>query len=695
MHSVLAGANQASGILAMVRARWIAALPAVAAVLLFKLAISDGGRDPAALMLAQTVTFVGVGLLVALRRTRVGSLGVPLLAMAGVTGISALWSVRPEATVQQLLLWAMGGGTVALVVSALPGRAAADRLLDALVFTAGWLVLIAGFMYWGAANPSMRWFATFYWPNPFAGFLLLALPIEAARCARAPRVRDGAVHGALTVLLGMGLVLTYSRGAWLSALAAGGLLLALFPRGGRARPALRLTVIALLIGAAVITVTTAAAMSARQGASGVVSRAASVADSGDLSIRGRMEFWRAAVAVFLDHPVLGTGGGTFGAVHAAYQRDARFFARDAHNLYLQTAAELGVLGLAALGGLLTALVLTARRALRGSGTTRDETPVAGVVAALAAFFLHSGVEMNWAFPAAPAGAFILMGVLAWHAQARTTPAPRLHPLLTSAALLALAALIAASGLGYAARQHYAAGQRNVRAGDWSAAAAAFARAARLNPLQPVYASMRAAVVMQGPSPDVRRARPFFERAMALDRMSAAHPLRLAYYLAMFPADPGASADGEALVRRALALDPRNRPEAYRFLARFRLEAGRPEEALEVYRLGGSQYAVGQFAGAVQHILLWPEIAALYEAWADAAARAGYVEEALEVLRRLRREDALWPGAYMQLAALHLRRRDLPAAEAALQAGLEQLPESEMLWVMWRTMPARRTQPWER
>src|SRR4029077_7548161 len=93
--------------------------------------------------------------------------------------------------------------------------------------------------------------STFYWPNPFAAFLLLVVPLAWVRALRAPSTRIALAHGAATTLFAVSLVFTYSRGAW----AAG--LLALIGTAVLLRPArwrtavLRAGVIALAVLACV------------------------------------------------------------------------------------------------------------------------------------------------------------------------------------------------------------------------------------------------------------------------------------------------------------------------------------------------------------------------------------------------------------------------------------------------------------
>ena len=77
---------------------------------------------------------------------------------------------------------------------------------------------------------------------------------------------------------------------------------------------------------------------------------------------GRSDYWRVARTMVADEPLLGTGAGSFEA-HWFRERAVAFHARDAHNLYLETLAELGPVGLALLLATL-ALPLLALPAVR-------------------------------------------------------------------------------------------------------------------------------------------------------------------------------------------------------------------------------------------------------------------------------------------------------------------------------------------
>jgi O-antigen ligase len=104
----------------------------------------------------------------------------------------------------------------------------------------------------------------------------------------------------------------------------------------------------------------------------------------------RPHYWRVAWKEFELHPFLGSGPGTF-ANYWLHYRTIPSFARDAHNLYLETLAEAGPLGLLILLAALAVPLLALRRA---------QNPIAAAAAgAYVAFLVHAGVDWDWELPA--------------------------------------------------------------------------------------------------------------------------------------------------------------------------------------------------------------------------------------------------------------------------------------------------------
>ena len=119
----------------------------------------------------------------------------------------------------------------------------------------------------------------------------------------------------------------------------------------------------------------------------------------------RYAYWKVAADVFADHPLLGVGSGSF-QVEWLARREIAEGVRDAHSLYLETAAELGLAGLAALAVFLAGIVLAARDGLR-----REGAAVAGAIAAVAVFGVHAGLDWDWELPALALTALLLVARL--------------------------------------------------------------------------------------------------------------------------------------------------------------------------------------------------------------------------------------------------------------------------------------------
>lgn len=117
---------------------------------------------------------------------------------------------------------------------------------------------------------------------------------------------------------------------------------------------------------------------------------------------------QAALRLVTQHPLTGTGPGQADLRWKGQEHGSQLFVY-VHNEYLQVAAELGLVGLVLLGVLLAAI---ARLLWRARTTSRADPAVwAGVVAAVAAFSVHSGFDFVWHLPAIVLSATLLVGLV--------------------------------------------------------------------------------------------------------------------------------------------------------------------------------------------------------------------------------------------------------------------------------------------
>jgi O-Antigen ligase len=174
---------------------------------------------------------------------------------------------------------------------------------------------------------------------------------------------------------------------------------------------------------------------------------------------GRIEYWQVAWRDFENHPLAGSGAGTFALV---WDRDRHtvYNALDAHSLYVEVLGELGPLGLLLVATMLGIPLLALRRS-RGR-------PFAAIAAgAYVAFVLHAGMDWDWEVPAVTlaglaCGCALLVG-------ARDERALELSLPVRAVALAATAVVAAFVAVTYYGNIHVARGTQAYDAGVYGAA----------------------------------------------------------------------------------------------------------------------------------------------------------------------------------------------------------------------------------
>jgi hypothetical protein len=125
---------------------------------------------------------------------------------------------------------------------------------------------------------------------------------------------------------------------------------------------------------------------------------------------GRYQYWSAAVDAGKGEPLTGVGPGTWEFV---WSKDGTLpgFVRDAHSLYLESFAELGIVGLLLICSLFGAvLVMAFRRTRRAPPEIR--VALAGATAACAAFATAAALDWSWELPVIPVAVMFLIAAIA-------------------------------------------------------------------------------------------------------------------------------------------------------------------------------------------------------------------------------------------------------------------------------------------
>jgi len=268
-----------------------------------------------------------------------------------------------------------------------------------------------------ATGPGGREVGPIGGPNRFAQILIVLIPLGLCCLKTSKNWTEKIVSaGALLLVLG-GVLVTYSRGALLTLM----MLAWLLPLFGLLR--LRIVVIAGALGIILAPIVAPSLVARLMTLQGVESFFDQDADVGaDSSMRGRMTEMLSAFNVFLDHPIIGVGPGQYTKFYSMeYQSDPKIAfrgitkTRRAHCLYLEMAAETGLLGLSVFGALMGFLILGLWEQRR-RWLDRDEDLVTMVTAAGlsvvaylgTAVFLHLSYQRYFWFLVAIAGSALVI-----------------------------------------------------------------------------------------------------------------------------------------------------------------------------------------------------------------------------------------------------------------------------------------------
>lgn len=418
---------------------------------------------------------------------------------------------------------------------ALDTRAARDRLADIVATTAAFeaaYILCQAFWFDPLFAPSAlhgKWrsFGTFGNPNWAGEYLAMALVVTMGRLASAWSL----ARAAALALIAAGLAATFARGAWL-ACAIGMLAMLLTWRGRISRNRLIAVAAAALAGMVIVAI-----LALRPDMFQYLANAA--------SIRGRFWLWYVTVHMILAHP-LGVGLGQFEVRFAEMQAHCfqtdfgrRFlssasFPLQAHNDYLQIAAEAGV------PALLAAVALAFLIVRRGRALSTDGAAL-GFWAAVVAMTVNALYAFPFFLPGSLALCAIFLGATeAGLASRRDLPPSRLLRLTVCTGVLA-GVLMAWHWSWRFAASEYELHRANsaISRQSWDQAAAAIEKALYYDPhrLESHYLSGRLSLIRE----DYISANAAFDRAARLGYRAEVFTGRSA---ALWGADRGAEAIAE-------------------------------------------------------------------------------------------------------------------------------------------------------
>lgn len=218
----------------------------------------------------------------------------------------------------------------------------------------------------------LRVFSTMENPNLLAGLLVTMMAIGSGIGFKSDSIKTKSILFLLVILFGTCLVLTYSRGAWLSLLAVIGVYGILCNR--------KIFWLLLLLPLAMLV-----------GHDAVLERIMSIMNPTDTSSTLRIALWESTIAMIMDKPLLGIGWGAYWLVYPEYD----FFLQNenvkifhAHNMYLNIAAEIGIPGLLVFLGIMYGHIRIALNVLRETLENWSAGVLLGILAAMGGIIVN-------------------------------------------------------------------------------------------------------------------------------------------------------------------------------------------------------------------------------------------------------------------------------------------------------------------
>ncbi|RLB81554.1 MAG: hypothetical protein DRH17_08765 [Deltaproteobacteria bacterium] len=322
-------------------------------------------------------------------------LDFPLIALFVLAVISSFSSIEGYASLQALMKLANYIVLYFIIVHTIRQRDQVRRVAYTIMGVGGFLALFGMIKYLGEMSPP--WWdydvkykgmvATFGCKNHLAGYMEMAIPLTIGLLMAARKGWAKALCGFSLFLLCIALTLTLSRGGWMSGLFALGFMLVLYLLRTKKRHK------GLIVTA--VSVTTVVVLAGLASTS-VIEKLETLTHGQDVpNWQTRTAVWAGTLELIRDHPLLGTGPGTFATAFTPYRPpgvNARFV--HTHNDYLHFISETGVLTIGIIVWLMVATFWSGIQKIRATNSRLILGITLGSLTGIAAIAVHSVADFN-------------------------------------------------------------------------------------------------------------------------------------------------------------------------------------------------------------------------------------------------------------------------------------------------------------
>lgn len=233
-------------------------------------------------------------------------------------------------------------------------------------------------------------------PNFYAQILVVLVPLAINRMVNEKKVFLKILAGYGAVVITLAIFYTFSRGGLVALL--GALVALAFYRP----PKLRVVIVMVAVMWVVVLLMPDLFMERMRTVTDVITGKGDV--QSEVSMRGRSSEMLSAWYMFVDHPILGVGANNYPINYQTYSRklglDNRATLREPHNLFIQVAAETGILGILIFGFILYYIfrcLFVTRRAFSEEGD-REYFDLVGAFSAALIGYLIAAMFIHGAYP---------------------------------------------------------------------------------------------------------------------------------------------------------------------------------------------------------------------------------------------------------------------------------------------------------
>ncbi len=252
----------------------------------------------------------------------------------------------------------------------------------------------------------LRISSTLQYANTFAAFLILQFFIAVGFLLEKKNVILKVIYGTLSLLFFVTLLLTQSRGGIIAFILAL-VIYFIFARGNdRKMSALGLVGIIAVFAIAVVVKKDVFLPVFKELWVRVSALLAFLHGKYNASLTNRENMFKDSLKILKEHPIFGTGNGTYQYVYMKY-RSAYFFAKFPHSIFFQVLDEMGIVGAAAFLYMLYDLIRGAVNKIKKHYSILDVALFSGLMGML----IHAFVDFDWSLMFMPLLFFVGFAVL--------------------------------------------------------------------------------------------------------------------------------------------------------------------------------------------------------------------------------------------------------------------------------------------